>query len=295
MTNMDCNKTGNRWQESVAQQKDFMAEMMRKCLQEVMERQFNEFICAKEYERTNARKGLRNGYYDRQLNTRVGSITLHVCRDRKGKFKTDLFDKYQRSEKALVCTIAEMYFSGVSTRKVKAIVKELCGTNVSKSQVSELVKSLDDELTKWKNRPLLEEYVYLLFDARYEKVRENGYIVSKAFVTVIGITSNGIREVIGYKVINSESYEGWDNFLKSLKDRGLHGVVYAVSDENKGLRKALYKHFQGVHLQRCQVHFMRNFVDKLAKNEKEEAVKLLQDVFAAETKEGHGSKQGYKL
>ncbi len=109
-----------------------------------------------------------------------------------------------------------------------------------------------------------------MFDARYEKIRDNGHIVSKAFVVAVGITAEGIREIIGCWVVNSESYEAWDECLKSLKERGLHGVEYVVSDENKGLRKALMKYFQGARLQRCQVHYMRNFIDKLSKSEQSE-------------------------
>lgn len=178
-----------------------------------------------------------------------------------------------------------MYVNGVSTRKVNGIMEELCGFSISKSQVSELTCKLDFELKKWRERDLTIKYSYLIFDARYEKIRENGSVVSKAFVVAIGITHAGIREIIGCWMINSESNEAWDRCLKSLKERGLTGVEYVVSDENPGLRNALKKHFQSVRLQRCQVHFMRNFISKLAKNEQQEAIRLLKDVFSADTKE----------
>jgi putative transposase len=281
---MDRNKIAEKWQDTLINQNDFMQKMMYECLQGCIQTEFNKFINAKEYERTDERKGLRNGSYERQLQTRVGSLTLKVCRDREGAFKTELFDRYQRSEKALVASMIEMYASGVSTRKVSSIVEELCGVSISKSHVSDLTKQLDAQLLQWRNRRLEEPYPYLMFDARYEKIRENGCVVSKAFVVAVGITKTGIREIIGTWVVNSESYEAWDDCFKSLKDRGLHGVEYAVTDSNKGLRSALQKYFQDAQLQRCQVHFMRNFVDKLAKSEQSEGIRLLQEVFAAEAK-----------
>lgn len=269
------------WQAALMDQEGFFATIIQYHLQKAIEIEFDKFIKAERYERTDDRKGYRNGSYERLLNTRVGTIMLHVCRDRDGQFSPNLFGKYQRSEKALVLAISEMYFAGVSTRKVSNIMEELCGIEVSKSQVSELTSELEISVSQWRERKLTEQYRYLLFDARYEKIRENGRIVSKAVVIVIGITDKGIREVIGNWIINSESGEAWDACMQSLKERGLTGVEFAVSDENKGLRKALHKHFQGVLLQRCQVHFMRNFIAKLAKSEQSEAIMLLKDVFSA--------------
>jgi transposase-like protein len=208
-----------------------------------------------------------------------------VCRDRDGQFSTTIFEKYQRSEKALVITIAEMYISGVSTRKVKRIMEDLCGTGISKSQVSDLVQKFDEPLQAWRNRRLIVGYIYLIFDARYEKVRENGHVVSKAFVTVIGITEDGMRDIIGVYVINSESESEWNDVMSNLKERGLHGVEYAVVDDNKGLKAALAKQFQGVRIQRCQVHFMRNFMFKLSHTTRTEGIRLLKDIFDATTKE----------
>jgi putative transposase len=264
---------------------DFIQTMVQTSIQAALQAEFDKFIGASRYERTGTRTGQRNGYYDRELTTRVGTMTLHVCRDRDGQFSTEIFDKYQRSEKALLATIAQMYFSGVSTRKVKKIVYELCGTEISKSQVSELIKQLDQQLHAWRNRRLLLEYVYAIFDARYEKVRENGHVVSKAFVTVIGITKDGMRDIIGCYVINSESESEWNDVISNLKERGLHGLNYVVADDNKGLKSALAKHFQGILVQRCQVHFMRNFMFKLSQITRAEGILLLQDVFAATTKE----------
>jgi transposase-like protein len=283
---MDRIKQVTQFQEALINQPDFLGGMLQSVLQEAIETEFLKFMGVNPYERTAERNGRqRNGSYERSLQTRVGSLKLSICRDRDGEFHPTLFERYQRSEKALVATIAQMYFNGVSTRKVKNIVEELCGFGISKSRVSDLVKDLDDQLLKWRDRELKEEYPYLLFDARYEKVRENNRVVSKAFVVIIGITSTGIREIIGCWVINSESAQDWDECIKSLKARGLRGVKYAVSDENAGLRNALTKNFQDILLQRCQVHYMRNFLVKLAKSDQAEGIRLLQAVFAAEKRE----------
>lgn len=277
--------TTEEWQEALINQPDFLKAMMQSALQKMLDSQFVEFIGALPYERSPERRAVRNGSYQRQLKTRVGSIELNVCRDREGEFRTDLFDRYQRSEKALVVSLLEMYLWGVSTRNVEEITESLCGFSVSKSQVSDIAKSLDDELDKWRNRELLEPYKHLIFDARYEKVRQAGRVISKAVAVAIGITEDGKREVIGSWVINSESFEEWDDCIQQLIDRGLRGVTYVVSDQNKGLKAAIEKRFQGVVWQRCQVHFMRNFISKLSKQMQPEAIRLLKKVFASEDKD----------
>lgn len=282
---MQNNSTEKSKQEALINQKDYLRDAMQVVLQDCINKQFDEFMGVKSYERAEGRKGYRNGTYERKLNTRVGTITLHVCRDREGEFSPKLFERYQRSEKALVAGLIEMYFKGVSTRKVSDVVEELCGFKVSKSQVSELVKTLDEELAEWRTRLLSTIYMYLEVDARYEKVREGGRTVSKAAVTVTGITEDGYREIIACAIINSESFEEWDNVFKDLIRRDLKGVKYIVSDENAGLVKAIEKNFQGVVRQRCQVHFMRNFTAKLSSSLKAEGIKLLQNVFAADSKE----------
>lgn len=284
--------TTEEWQEALINQPDFLKAMMQSALQKMLDSQFMEFIGALPYERSPERRAVRNGSYQRQLKTRVGSIELNVCRDREGEFRTDLFDRYQRSEKALVVSLLEMYLWGVSTRNVEEIAESLCGFSVSKSQVSDIAKSLDDELDKWRNRKFLEPYKYLVFDARYEKVRQAGRVVSKAVAIAIGITEDGKREVIGSWVINSESFEEWDDCIQQLIDRGLRGVTYVVSDQNKGLKAAIEKRFQGVVWQRCQVHFMRNFLSKLSKQIQPEAIRLLKKVFASEDKDQALEKAG---
>ena len=281
----DSSKMATQWQQALVDQPDFLQAIIQSAIQEILNSQFKGFIGALPYERSSKRRAIRNGAYQRELKTRVGSIELNVCRDREGEFKTDLFDRYQRSEKALVSSLLEMYLWGVSTRNVREITETLCGFGVSKSQVSTITSSLDEELDQWRNRKLLEPYQYLIFDARYEKVREGGRVISKAVAIAIGITLDGKREVIGSWIINSENFEEWDDCIDSLIERGLKGVKYVVSDQNKGLKSAIEKRFQNVAWQRCQVHFMRNFLSKLSKQIRPEAVKLLKQVFACEKKE----------
>jgi transposase-like protein len=151
-----------------------------------------------------------------------------------------------------------MYVEGVSTRKVSAITEALCGLEVSKSQVSALTQKLDAEVAEWRARPLSEEYPYLIFDARYEKVRRGGSVVSQGVLVAIGISENGYREVLGSWVAESESEASWGAVFLELKQRGLRGVRYVVSDDHAGMVKAIERHFQGAVWQRCQVHFVRN-------------------------------------
>ena len=202
------NATENR--QAFINQENFSKNALQIFLQDTLEREFNNFIGVEKSERSENRNGYRNGYYERDLNLRIGTITLRVCRDRDGAFQPQVFERYQRLEKALTITIAEMYIRGISTRKVTKILEELCGLEISKSQVSELVKNLDAELKSWRERSLSLKYLYVIFDARYEKVRDHGRVVSRASVVAIGITEAGEREVIGCGVFNSESYEAWD-------------------------------------------------------------------------------------
>ena len=216
----------------------------------------------------------------------LGQKTIfHLCRDRDGSFQPQLFERYQRSEKALFLGIAEMYFQGVSTRKVTEVFEELCGASVSKSQVSVLAKELDEKLTGWRRRPLDQLYRYVLVDARIQKIRENGRVISTASLIAVGVTEEGYREVIGCEVADSEIEETWAEFFKDLKTKGLRGVKLIVSDDHRGLTNALDKHFQEVPWQRCQVHFMRNLLTHLGRSSAGIYMGLLQDVFTARPKE----------
>jgi transposase-like protein len=173
------------------------------------------------------------------LVTRVGKLELQVPQDRQGRFSTEIFDRYQRSEKALVACLAEMYVQGVSTRKVKAITEELCGDAFSASSISRINKTLDEELKKFATRHLDEEYPYLILDARYEKVREDGVIRTRAVMIAIGINWDGRRSVLAVELAQRESQTTWRDFIVKLKERGLIGVEFVVSDHHLGLKKAI--------------------------------------------------------
>lgn len=262
-------------------QPDFMRDVISSTLQKILDSQFEHHIGANKYERTEERKGYRNGTYERQLKTRVGNITLSICRDRDGTFQPQVFARYQRNEKALVMAIVEMYFKGVSTRKVEPILEELCGLEISKSQVSELTKEIEQEVQAWRSRPLTSTYIYLFVDALVLKVRENGMVVSRAVLVGIGVTAEGYREVIACDHADSESEQSWAEFFKALKARGLKGLQLVISDQHSGLKKAIGQHFQGTPWQRCQVHFMRNFMASFSPLEQGEWMRQLKDVFNA--------------
>ena len=186
---------------------------------------------AEKGERSEGRLSYRSGYYARNLITRVGKLELRVPQDRNGRFSTEIFERYQRSEKALVAALTQMYIQGVSTRKVTAISEELCGHSFSASAISEINKKLDAELGRFARRELESEYPYLIIDARYEKLRENGVIRSRAVLVAIGIDWEGRRQVLGVEMANRESSTSWKEFLLGLKRRGLRGVIVADSDE----------------------------------------------------------------
>ncbi|MHB2153455.1 IS256 family transposase [Calditrichota bacterium GD2] len=268
-------------QQSLMDDSDFLRALVEKSLQKILDTEFENFIQASPYERTEDRRGYRNGSYPRYLKTRVGKIELRVLRDREGNFSTELFSRYQRNEKAFVLSMIEMYLQGVSTRKVSSIVEQLCGSSISKSMVSELSKQLDNQINTWRNRPLTKNYPYLIVDARYEDIRESGVVSSQAVLIVIGISAEGKREILSVEIGDSESEQTWRGVFKRLRSRGLRGVLYAVSDDNKGLVKALKTEFQGVSWQRCQVHFMRNFLGKISKKKDKSYILKLKDVFNA--------------
>jgi putative transposase len=253
------------WQDKNSKNDDSFREVFRSMLQELLESEIESHIGASRHERTESRRGHRNGYQPRMLNTRVGKIELMIPRDRDGNFRTELFDRYQRSEKALVLAILEMYVSGVSTRKVRKITEELCGLDISKSQVSRLTKLLDKNVSTWRSRLLERPYRYLIVDALYEKIRNNGIPLSRAVLIVVGVTADGYREILGTWIGNTETEETWASVFRDLKSRGLRGVKFIVSDNHKGLRRAVERHFQGVLWQRCHVHFMRNVLQHVKK------------------------------
>lgn len=268
-------------QGSSASGDDPLRALLRHTIQQVLEEELTAFLQAEPYTRTDDRRGYRNGYKPRVLKTRVGRFELLVPKDREGRFQTELFEKYQRSEKALMLAIAEMYVQGVSTRKVKKITEELCGLEISKSQVSALAKGLDTEIARWRSRPLVKRYPYLVVDALYEKVRHNGTIEPRGVLTVTGIDGDGYREVLGIWCADTESEASWSSVFSELKDRGLSGVAYVVSDNHRGLVEAIHRHFQGANWQRCQVHFIRNALGQVPKKDRKRVLALLREITGA--------------
>jgi putative transposase len=251
------------WKALMSQDEDFMKGLIQEVVQQVLEAEMDETLQAGKSERSGERLGYRSGHYGRSLVTRVGKIELRVPQDRQGRFRTEVFERYQRSEKALVGALTEMYVQGVSTRKVKAITEELCGHEFSASTISRLNQQLDEELEKFAGRPLEEDYPYLIVDARYEKVRENGVIRSRAVLIAIGVNWDGRRCVLGVELANRESASSWRDFLLGLRKRGLRGVELAISDDHAGLRKAIAEVMPEAAWQRCYVHFLRNALDHL--------------------------------
>jgi putative transposase len=249
--------------EAIAADAEGLKALMRAAFQEVLGAEMTEALGAAKGERTGRRLGYRSGYYDRDLITRIGKIELRVPQDRGGRFSTELFERYARAEKALLAALCEMYVQGVSTRKVKAITEELVGHSFSASSISAIVKRLDGELERFMRRQLAEPFAYLIVDARYEKVRVDHVIRDQAVMIAIGIGWDGRRQVLGIEVAHRESAPSWSAFLRGLKERGLHGVEFVVSDDHDGLKKAIRETLTGCHWQRCYVHFLRNALDHL--------------------------------
>jgi putative transposase len=269
-------------QEVLLDDPNFLRQILERVVQQMLEAEMTEHVGAAPHERTIARKGHRNGYKPRTLRTRVGTLNLLVPQDREGTFSTRLFSRYQRNEKALVLALMEMYVEGVSTRKVKEITEELCGTSFSKSLVSSLAGSLDAELRAWRNRSLeAEGYPYLLVDARYEKVRVDHKVVGQGVLVVSAVRDDGFREILGVEVADTESEATYQDLFRSLKARGLKGVELVISDDHEGLKAAVERHFQGASHQRCQVHYARNLLGMVGAKRRKELAADLRGVFAA--------------
>lgn len=254
---------------------DGLREVIRTVMQEVLEAEMDEALGAAKGERTPERLGYRSGHYGRTLITRVGKLELRVPQDRSGHFSTELFERYQRSERALVATLAEMYVQGVSTRKVKAITEELCGHAFSASSISAINKRLDESLKAFAERPLQEPFAYLILDARYEKVREAGVVMSQAVLIAVGIDWDGRRQILSVEMAGRESRSAWKDFLVRLKGRGLKGVELVVSDDHAGLVAAIGEVIPEAAWQRCYVHFLRNALDHLPRKHGDDCLQEL--------------------
>jgi transposase-like protein len=260
---------------------DGMAQAMQMLLNEAMKLERSHVLGAQPYERTLERRGYANGYKPKTVGTRVGRLELAVPQARGIAFYPTALERGTRSERALALAVAEMYLQGVSTRKVSAVMEELCGREVTSMQVSRAVKALDEELAKWRERPL-GEIRYLQLDARYEKVRVGGTVVSCSLLLAVGITPDGRRTILGVSVSLSEAEVHWREFLAGLQARGLYGVELVTSDDHSGLRAALQARLPGVKWQRCQFHLAKNLFDHLPPNVSQpEASAALRAVFNA--------------
>lgn len=253
----DCTLPKEYLEKLTAEGLEGIPEMIQILVNEAMRIERERYVNAKPYERKEERRGHANGYKDKTVKTRVGEITFEVPQVREGGFYPSALEKGMRSERALTLTLAEMYVQGVSTRKVSAITEQLCGTEVSASQVSRAAKLLDEILEVWRGRTL-GEIVYLILDARYEKVRLAGKVQDAAILLASGVKKDGKRVILGISVSLSEAEEHWRVFLESLVARGLHGVVLITSDDHVGLKAARKTVFSGVPWQRCQFHLQQN-------------------------------------
>lgn len=236
-----------------------IARCMEILVNHAMKVERNKFLGAVPYERTEERQGYANGYKPKTLQTRSGKIFLDIPQVRGLEFYPSSVEKGIRSEKALKCTLAQMYISGVSTRKVQEITEILCGFEVSSSQVSRVTKELDEEFLKFRQRELSDYYKYVYLDAKYVKVREDHQVNSQALLLAIGVNSDGYREVLGVAVKNSEAGQNWKEFLTELKEkRKLEQVGMFISDDHSGMKQARSEVYPNILWQRCQFHFAQN-------------------------------------
>jgi putative transposase len=260
---------------------DGLADALRVLLNEVMKLERAAVLKAAPYQRAEGRTGYANGFKPKTIHTRLGEMTVAVPQARGVEFYPSALEKGLRSERALKLAIAEMYVQGVSTRRVAAVTEQLCGLEVTSSQVSRAAQALDGELEKWRTRPL-GEMPYLILDARYEKVRHGGSVVPCAVLVAIGVAPDGKRSVLGTSVSLSEAEVHWREFLGSLQARGLHGVKLVVSDAHGGIKRALAARLTGVPWQRCQFHLAHDAMSYVPKTMmRAEVAESLRAVFNA--------------
>jgi transposase-like protein len=259
---------------------DFLREGARVFSEALMELEVTQHLGAARHERTPERTGQRNGYREREWDTRVGTLELRVPRVRDGSYFPSLLDPRKRGERALVAVVQEAYVQGISTRRVDELVQALGMTGISKSQVSRLCQTLDAEVERFRRRPLEGPYPYVWLDATYLKVRQDGRVVSMAVVIAIGVRATGERDVLGLDVGPSEDGAFWLAFLRSLVARGLGSVWLVISDAHQGLKGAIAAVLQGASWQRCRVHFMRNALGLVPKTAAQMVAATIRTVFA---------------
>ena len=260
-----------------------LGEALRRIINQAMQLERQQHLGVGPYERSDARNGYANGFKPKTVQTRVGALDLDIPQVRDGSFYPTSLEKGLRSERALKIALAEMYVQGVSTRKVAKITEQLCGFEVTSTQVSRAAKDLDQILEQWRNRPL-GAYPYVYLDARYEKVRHNGSVVDVAVLVAIGVSETGHRQILGTSIALSEQEAHWRDFLRSLQERNLHGVRLFVSDAHEGLKAARKAVFPSVPWQRCQFHLQQNAQAYVPKQEmKKEVAADIRSIFNAPT------------
>lgn len=270
--------------QEALEQKDGLKRVLEVVVNAVMNQEAAAHVGASPHERSPDRRGHRNGSKPRTLKTRVGELELSVpqvrgCAD--GPYHPSMFNKWQRSERALLVACAEMYFQGVSTRNVRDVLEAMCDGEISAMTVSRVAAEIDEKLAAFGDRRLdAVAYPYLMVDARYESVRVEGRVVSQAVLVVMGITSAGRKEILDWRVGDSESEATWGELFRSLKDRGLGGVKLVISDAHAGIRAALRRHLQGCAWQRCRVHFKRELGRKVSYKVLKELMKDAAAAFA---------------
>jgi transposase-like protein len=265
MANVDGDVLGQLLQEVFAEP-DGAKRLMEYLLNQAMQAEVANHVSAEPHQRTDQRRGHRNGYKPRTVQTRVGRLELEVPQVRACEpYHPSMFAKWQRSERAMLVACAEMYYQGVSTRNVREVLEVMCGGDISSTVVSRVAQEIDEKLLSFRHRRLdSTEYPYLHIDARYEKVRVDGRVVSQAVLVAVGFSSEGKREILDWRVGDSESEQTWGEMFGGLKDRGFKGLRLLTSDAHKGIVAAMARHFQGVPWQRCRVHFKREMGRKVS-------------------------------
>ena len=274
---IDRNELADKLVETASAAEDPMRAMAEMVLDFLMETEVTQKIGAEPHERAEDRTGYRNGHRERRWDTRLGTLSLKVPKVREGGYVPSFIEHRKRSEQALISVIQEAVVQGVSTRKIETVLAEFGIAGVSAGQGSQLCSALDDKVRQFRERPLGESR-YVWVDALYEKVREDDRVESMAVVIATGVNAQGRREVLGFDVIPTETEDGWTQFFKSLKERGLGGVQLVISDAHGGLKNAARKVLKA-EWQRCKVHFYRNVLSQVPKRSQAEVSEAMKGVF----------------
>ena len=263
-----------------------LPQLLSMIFNEAMKLERSRYLSAGSYERTSERVSHANGFKPKCLKTRMGALDLSVPQTRDSQFYPSILEKGMRSERALVASVAEMYFQGVSTRKVTQVMEELCGFEITSTQVSNCTKQLDEELKAWRERPFDSNYRYVYLDAIYEKIRYEGCVRSCAVLVAIGINDEGQRDILSLSIQLSEAELHWRGFLQSLHKRGLQGTKLFISDAHTGLKAARQAVFPSVPWQRCHFHLAQNAQNYVSKKADAKKVgKIIRNILTAETLE----------